>query len=841
MISSKVRWTILILVQIIITSGWATIALYAVKLNVYWRTFGYEGSDGVNGSFTVPWLRNGVEDEYFSPEKNLFLVAFPGVMAATHVVCIFWLLRNVCFGCFMNTVPKPAPKEKTIHVGYLDNSQILHITKFTYTSYMLCGLYISAVAFSNDGERAYLPRSDVLTGFISLQFMAPMAFGQIGCSNHTIWLMYVLSIRLLRVRLSHSLIHSLTHSLSLSLTYSYRMSLVSWALYLRGVRKYFSVAGIIATFMAFTLCVILEHFRDLELNSMYDKWHSYSQGLGLGAPEDGKFKGGSHEIAYTMNTIHNSIKRLTAELKSYGVIEIQMEQCEQQRGRNGEGVVGNAAAVSGEDDKSNSESESTNNNTQNGNKSSNSSKSKSESDNNKNKSNTVHESENKNEEKEENSSAVDDEGNEGNEVKTSQIIFGYRWNKTAAHVSESRLICIAMILVTGKMRDATSDNYGALTETNFPFGLMCLRIFTMVEASRGRLLPLYTGDGTSEVSILAKKGLLEIILLLLLYDVIPIISKRSDSSRRAKNKSTTNATTSNTNDSAGAGTEKSRPGSANNSTKLGNSDGTPNHNNYNSKYKRKKTLREKDVISCVRCNIVEGSWTMTVSTTRAYNPKDSLQHQTGVSASGEGRSLFKLASHLAEMYMGGPIEEGEFADPINKVLVTHRSVRITGRARNASGVVVKSRVLSGHPSWLIVDCHTSARDFRDYQMFIVLLKTLGIPFMTCSSMKELHYWKLQHSIVVISDITLNSRHLHLLLDLKKVTARNLVVISDTKSTDFYKTRYDIDVARTVAITAKSILECNAALLKQQPATLVNDKNLCSFNIGKNNEYERGRE
>ena len=126
-------------------------------------------------------------------------------------------------------------------------------------------------------------------------------------------------------------------------------------------------------------------------------------------------------------------------------------------------------------------------------------------------------------------------------------------------------------------------------------------------------------------------------------------------------------------------------------------------------------------------------------------------------------------------------------------------------------------------------------------MFIVLLKTLGIPFMTCSSMKELRYWKLQHSIVVISDITLNSRHLHLLLDLKKVTARNLVVISDTNSTDFYKTRYDIDVARTVAITAKSILECNAALLKQQPATLVNDKNLCSFNIGKNNEYERGRE
>ena len=730
-----------------------------------------------------------------------------------------------------------------------------------------------------------------------------------------------------------------------------------WALYLWGIREYVSIWGCIATLSAFTLCTFFEDFRDTELSIAYDELLKKYTGVVEGSRDKVP-----HEIAFTVKTIHSSINRLANELKQCGVVEIlkaplhapevreisnsvaqasrvprSPKASQQQEARQQREVRSPTASVTSKDGGNNeineaasqSESARTDKNSNinsevntdsslaadEGSGSGRSSvsgskpsiKMKGNADNITKTGNENNEKEGTEQDADVPSSTTGEDGDASTDKSSDKIVYGYKWNKTAAHLCESRLICMALLLMTGTRGDATFDDYGSLSEKNFSFGLMCMRLFTMVEASRGRCLPLYICDRTSEASIVAKKGLLEIILLLMIYDVIPDITGDNTGSLRRANINS-KSTSANTNEGRpkgrAGGSKANNPSSVNenenesslepdlrsptpiideaidftvftgfpgtgNGTTDGDGDGlaeqkdggisssskarrlnsnTSGDGLNNKRGGQKSTKARKEAITCVRCTSADGYWTITVSTTRLFTAKESLAHkQNGPGldagrAGSEETSLLKLASELSEIYMGNPVEVGEFFDPINEVSITHRSIRVYGKARSIPRIHVYSKTLTGHASWLIVDCHTNARDFRDYQVFMVLLKTLGIPFIACSSLKELHNWKLQHSIVVVSDTTLNSKHMHLLLDLQKVTARDLVVISETNPAEFYKSHYDIDVARTVTVTAKSILECAEALLKKQPATLVNDKNLCSFSFSTANthDYEKNR-
>ena len=203
-----------------------------------------------------------------------------------------------------------------------------------------------------------------------------------------------------------------------------------------------------------------------------------------------------------------------------------------------------------------------------------------------------------------------------------------------------------------------------------------------------------------------------------------------------------------------------------------------------------------DGICSARCAVLQGAWSITVTITRL--PKKSIDERISSSVS--------LASQLAERYMHTKLEVSEFVDISSGAVVSNYSFRVPGSAQSLVGVDAHSALLTADQSWLVIDCHASARDLRDYQQFLLSLRSLGIPHESLRGFEELVGWKKQHSVVVISETTLSVKQLDVLLDVQRVTAGSLVVISSANQPAHFRDAYGLEVAACMGTSVRSIYD-----------------------------------
>lgn len=322
-----------------------------------------------------------------------------------------------------------------------------------------------------------------------------------------------------------------------------------------------------------------------------------------------------------------------------------------------------------------------------------------------------------------------------------QNVLGYRWNKNAAHIYEARMLCLCVNYANISTHFAPNtyldDGNGVFNVKTFEFSRMCMRVFSMLERSRGHGLALYMDDQSTNVVLTAPQGLCEMMLLMLIYEAVAF-----DDIKRSS------------------------------------------HAPF-----------PFGGICCARCEIVEGTWTISVSMTR--DEKKNVDERIG--------SSLRIASQLAERYMRTHVVAKDFVDISNSVIVSHYSFRAPGTTMPLVDMNANSSILVADQSWLIIDCHASARDLRDYQQFISSLSMLGIPHMSVRGFEELVGWKKRHAVVVISETTLSVKQLDVLIDVQRVTAGSLVVISSKKTSPaHFQSAYGLDVAACMETSVRSI-------------------------------------
>jgi len=360
---------------------------------------------------------------------------------------------------------------------------------------------------------------------------------------------------------------------------------------------------------------------------------------------------------------------------------------------------------------------------------------------------------------------------------------GHRWMKSSAHIFEARMLCLSIILASIPGDNISSLMSDILREKSFKSSHFCMRLFSALETSRGHAMPLFSGESSTDVLITAAHGFCEIMLYLLIHDAVG-----------------------------------------------------------------DKLLGQDPIkgICWVRCIIINGAWAITVSTTQVEDESlPFIQETTQVSSEQKalikddrilskqgtkqtkGSPLIFLAQSLTESYLATQLEMSEFVDQANGIVISHKMFRIPGIV----STILKEDTDSLYPvvktSWLILDFHVSARDVRVCEQLIFSLRSLTIPYETCSSVYDLHNYKQQHAVVVISETALSAKHLDVSLDLMRLSGGSLLVICDRTSPSFFKDRYGLDVALCIGTSVKRIFHSLQAIYDPQKPRLLRDRKLCS--------------
>jgi len=341
---------------------------------------------------------------------------------------------------------------------------------------------------------------------------------------------------------------------------------------------------------------------------------------------------------------------------------------------------------------------------------------------------------------------------------------GYQWVKSAAHIYESRLLCLSIIMASihdgSDILNVTRD---ILSEKEFKMSHLCHRLFSMAEATRGHALPLFSDESSTDALITAARGFCEILLYLLIYDAIS------------------------------------------------------------------ETLINKDkgiAICWLRCSVVNGAWTITVSTTRLY---DDNSMPSKLEAQENQESPLRLASSLAIRYLRKQLEVSKYVDQSNGIVVSHSSFHIPGKVLTIVADNDDLLYPSVNAAWLIVNCHVSTLDVRVHETLEFALRSLCIPYETCRGVDELHHWKQQHAVVIISDEGLSAKHLDVSLDLMRLNGGSLLVTlakNSNKMLSYFKDHYDLDVTKCIDTSPKSIFHDLQAIYSSHKPRVLRDQKLC---------------
>jgi len=360
---------------------------------------------------------------------------------------------------------------------------------------------------------------------------------------------------------------------------------------------------------------------------------------------------------------------------------------------------------------------------------------------------------------------------------------GYRWVKSAAHIYEARMLCLSMIMTSIPGEDMSTDVADLLKEEQFKLSYITTRLYSAMEAARGHALPLFIDERTTDLLITAARGLCEILLFLLLYD------------------------------------------------SLG------------------ETLLEQSPVKCIcwlRCSIVDGAWSITMSTTRVYDDQSMPftqgpthvydDQKTHANANGDRQPskqrlkqakvspLMLLIRSLAERYLRKQIEVSESVDQNSGIAVSHQSFRIPGKVLTIIAEDTDLLYPTLNAVWLIVDCHVSARDLRVYERLVFALRNLDIPYKTCREVDDLHHLKQQHAVVIISEIGLTAKHLDVSIDLMRLNGGSLLVVSSHNAPSHFKDLYGLDVAHCISVSAKKIFHDLLAIYAPQKPRLLRNRN-----------------
>ena len=343
---------------------------------------------------------------------------------------------------------------------------------------------------------------------------------------------------------------------------------------------------------------------------------------------------------------------------------------------------------------------------------------------------------------------------------------GYRWVNSAAQIYESRLLCLSIIMASiHDGSDILNVKRNILSEKEFKMSDLCMRLFSMAEVTRGHALPLFSDESSIDALITAARGFCEILIYLFMYDAVSAVSA------------------------------------------LLNND--------------------KGIAICwLRCSIVNGAWTITVSTTRLCDD-DSAPSKLEAQ-----ESPLRLASSLTERYLRKQLQVSKYVDQANGIVVSHSSFHIPGKVLTIIAENDELLYPTVSTAWLIVDCHVSTRDVRVYEKLEFALRSLGIPYKKCREVDELHNWKQQHAVVIISEEGLRAKHLNVSLDLMRLSGGSLLVTSaknsENKSTalSYFKDHYGLDVVKCIDTCPKSIFHDLQAIYSSQKPRVLRDQKLC---------------
>jgi hypothetical protein len=83
--------------------------------------------------------------------------------------------------------------------------------------------------------------------------------------------------------------------------------------------------------------------------------------------------------------------------------------------------------------------------------------------------------------------------------------------------------------------------------------------------------------------------------------------------------------------------------------------------------------------------------------------------------------------------------------------------------------------------------------------------------------------------VLISEIGLSEKHMHVSLDLARLNGGSLLVISDNHAPSHFKDHFDLDVERCIGTSVKSVFRDIQAIYVSQKPRAVRDQRLCRSN------------